>query len=674
MARPGGPFILGALGLGLGACVAEPARGPSPAGTSVPSAFGDTATPAPSAAVASAESERLRGPNVPARRIALGERMGCSVLVDGGLACWGIDVGATPSRVAGISDAEDVAVGDDVVVLRRGGGVSVFVGGDLASSPMPLIEGARSIAAHGSTLCAVRDDRRVACWQGGVRGTSGAPRAPRVARLERVVSLAVGAQACAVVESGRVSCFQPDTSSAWTLPGVQRATAVSVGLRRVCALHKDDATTTLDSAICFDFDNPARSSVLMGIGEALAITAPQSTDTPLTCVGHREEIECKRRSTFGPLMTPPTQAGVPEGTVRLPAGRKVKQLAAARRAICALDDAGIVRCWGQNAASLLGLPDTQWVARATKVEGAPPLRSIAAGRGFTCGLSTKDEVVCWGSQRRAASETKPPRLDPPRTIPGSAGAARLFADAAYACWFTKDGAASCFYAERTPGTPVRVPALDGARELALPPFGIQAPVALVDASGKLRIGTTANAKGLEGLAVRPVDGVTGAHGLALRFGPVPGTVLPDLVFAQTDGGIVAVEVERDGTATVAPFSTCSGTLQIRADGLALFSGGKVARCMPGAPPKTLVNASPLVAIAPGNRVCGTTGDGKFGCIAHGRFVPHFETFVQLASSDSHDCVVDAKGETWCRGDNDAGQCGTDAGTFRAEEPVELHFE
>lgn len=334
----------------------------TPVATAPASASPVSTSPAsvPAASASVSETPKPPGSSVAAKRIALGERLGCAVLVDGGLTCWG-EAGPAPRRVTGVTDAADVAVGDDVVVLRRDGSASVFVAGDLATKPIAVPLGRKiiSIGAAKKAICAVGDDRHVSCWPGGVAGEGGAPQKPKVARLERVVSVAVGAKACAVVESGRVSCFETDTSNAWTLPGVFGAVEATVGLRRVCARHLSDSWSILHSVTCFDFDNPARTALLSGFGAAAVTSAESVSDTPITCSGHNEKIACERRSTFGPLTMPPVKPGVPERTVTLPAGRKVVQLAAASRTACVLDDAGAVRCWGQNHGSLLGLPDAE---------------------------------------------------------------------------------------------------------------------------------------------------------------------------------------------------------------------------------------------------------------------------------------------------------------------------
>src|SRR5262249_45825022 len=59
-------------------------------------------------------------------------------------------------------------------------------------------------------------------------------------------------------------------------------------------------------------------------------------------------------------------------------------------------------CWGANDKGQLGLPASSVdVLRPTEVPNAQTLRKLALGGEFSCGITSDDRVVCWGSDEVA---------------------------------------------------------------------------------------------------------------------------------------------------------------------------------------------------------------------------------------------------------------------------------
>ena len=173
------------------------------------------------------------------RSIALDVNEACAVLFSGQAYCWGDssngrigDGGstfypATPQRVSGLNDAESIAIGKGVCVVRRTGTVSCWgeyapvsnvEGGLQASVPTDIDIGASITAIFsGRARCALTLEATVVCW-GSSTANFGAGDNPypyveikgAIAPLlgGRVSSLAMGrTHACALMADTQVKCW-----------------------------------------------------------------------------------------------------------------------------------------------------------------------------------------------------------------------------------------------------------------------------------------------------------------------------------------------------------------------------------------------------------------------------------------------------------------------------------
>lgn len=158
----------------------------------------------------------------------------CALHATGEVSCWGsyADGATTPSRIAGLDDAEQLSAGGYHVCALRTGGAVVCWGangtgqlgdGSLAASSQPVsVSGlidAIAVSAGSGHSCAVRADGRVACWGAGTRGELGDGRAsststpvvvPDLANVEEVVA-ATGCT-CSRSVSGEVLCWGSNTA------------------------------------------------------------------------------------------------------------------------------------------------------------------------------------------------------------------------------------------------------------------------------------------------------------------------------------------------------------------------------------------------------------------------------------------------------------------------------
>lgn len=175
-----------------------------------------------------------------ALHIAAGQYHTCVVRTSGKVACWGentdgqVGTGtangppvATPTDVAGISDAVGVACGASFsCALRSGGGVTCWgngLGGQLGTgtkqiqptpSPVAMLTNAVAISAGESHACAVKVDGKIACWGDNVNGQLGTGDLSErttptvIASLDAMGIVASAARStCAAKKTGGVFCW-----------------------------------------------------------------------------------------------------------------------------------------------------------------------------------------------------------------------------------------------------------------------------------------------------------------------------------------------------------------------------------------------------------------------------------------------------------------------------------
>ena len=84
----------------------------------------------------------------------------------------------------------------------------------------------------------------------------------------------------------------------------------------------------------------------------------------------------------------------------------IVQISAARRTTCAVDGAGIVRCWGSNANGQLGLAgasqldDSARHATPTPVTTTGVFARVDVGARTACAISSAGEAICWGANEQ----------------------------------------------------------------------------------------------------------------------------------------------------------------------------------------------------------------------------------------------------------------------------------
>lgn len=314
-------------------------------------------------------------------QLSASEEFACALLGDGGVWCWGR------------------------------GNVGQLGNGrfDATAPPARVLDGPYTqLAAGRQHTCALRVDRGVECWGSGTNRALG-----QAASTDQAVPIVVaGLTADEVISAGAHSCARLGAQgSCWgdgdggqlgdgtqpdfrAMPGPILVTSTQLWLG-----DDDGCAWTPTGLRCW------------GINAAGQLGVPPATTTGL----------CKDSADVTNQPCSPTGVTVPMFAT-------VAQLSLARTHSCALDGAGGIWCWGDNAAGELG--DATLVARSNPVQVAlAPARQVVALHETTCALLVDGTVSCWGEGNNGelgdgGTTDKRPL---PAAVPGLAGVEQLSA-------------------------------------------------------------------------------------------------------------------------------------------------------------------------------------------------------------------------------------------------------
>lgn len=434
------------------------------------------------------------------KKLSFGANFACALTQAGTVACFGdnsagqagtgkrasrfFDV-TTPTPVAGLSDAIDIAGGRlDACALRKGGkavcwGVragSIAKGPALTPVAMPQAgEGLTRLFLGPDHGCAEKADGKLACFWGFPISANEAE-AKAEPPLSKVLDLVATSHAVwalnaagEVLQFGERSRLYPMA----TVSGLTDATLVGVGEGMGCALRRDGTAACWGATGGSFISSGSMATPTAGLDPTARAVPGIAQATSLTvgwahaCVGHADgTASCWGANDQGQLGTG-KRGAVPTAAQRQKAGltgafipsdllprepaqkvaglTNVKQLAAGSNFTCARVLTGKVLCWGEGRNGQLGQGAAAASLTPVEVKGLTDATFIAAGEASACAVRADGSVSCWGRNKADLLASDAERGDAltPIQIPRITGARVVGVGEGHACVATAKGV-SCW--------------------------------------------------------------------------------------------------------------------------------------------------------------------------------------------------------------------------------------
>lgn len=371
----------------------------------------------------------------------------------------------------GTCDGDGVCVPGGVGGMGNTGGTGPTggAGGSGTGGGGGATAGKVGIAAGGDHACAIQPDGHVYCWGSnsdgqlgdGTFGDSSLP--VLVEGVRGAVAVDTGtAFSCALVApsdrlelGGKIYCWGSssfgqrgdgtfaDSNVAVEVTGITDAVDFDLGNVHACAVHADGALSCwgsgssgkLGNGITGDHANPQIVSTITdahAVGLSNSATCVVHDDTTVSCVG------------LGPLGD---NTGSPSTSFvdvlhdnSVTTFDKADTVDGGMGHMCALEQTGLIRCWGVNNSGQLG--DGSQLDRfgAREILGFNAT-DVAAGAGHSCATTPANEVFCWGTDPNATGVGS--TLSPVQVL-GVPAAVGVAAGNGFTCMVAADGSGFCW--------------------------------------------------------------------------------------------------------------------------------------------------------------------------------------------------------------------------------------
>jgi len=310
------------------------------------------------------------------------------------------------------------------------------------------------------------------CWQSTPPPTPPAPRPtapapappPTTAPVDPV--LEVDAQAfhtCARRKSGDVLCWgkntygqlgdgrREDSARLVKVGGLVDAAELAVGLDFSCALR------AAGSVVCWGNNEDGQlgdgrgmkpGALSLRAVKVAGLRAPQQVSAGEYHACALEQggvVKCWGNGDNGQIGSDAQRAfGMPLTIERL---GPVVQIASGSAHVCALEQSGIVKCWGRNTEGQLGDGKSGSRIKAVTVANLEDAVELASGHHHTCARRRGGAVACWGDNGRGQlgpEAGREPKSGVPVSVPGLGAVVQLAGGGDHTCARMQSGRVTCW--------------------------------------------------------------------------------------------------------------------------------------------------------------------------------------------------------------------------------------
>lgn len=319
--------------------------------------------------------------------VTVGDRASCLLNTDNTVWCWGNNRGINLRVDAGLrnvpqwQNAETVI--DSICFAKRTGPPGSILGWPcnifkpVRLSPRAFAK--LTLPMRDEPLCAIDAAGAPFCWDqgpsvvttpdstsaGGLEwcGTTFCLSLPQPMRTaQRLASFAPNTTLCALSSTGTVLCRGRNSKALMGNRGINFVTDTFVPV--------------------------------LGAPAATAIAA--SPDGYFACaVATTQKVWCWGESLYGAVGNGSFSETVPS-PVQVTSTQNFRSLVATLGAVCGLTTAGAAWCWGDGRSGQIGWNGYGWSTTPYAVSGGRVFTQLAAGPGHICGLDTGGAAWCWG--------------------------------------------------------------------------------------------------------------------------------------------------------------------------------------------------------------------------------------------------------------------------------------
>ena len=304
---------------------------------------------------------------------------------------------------------------------------SLFLGGSSWAAPSPTCDegDVTQLSAGFRHACAVRADHSLWCWgfnfngQLGTGSTTYEYTPVQVTALgHRVRSVAASDQhTCAITVDNSLWCWGDNSSGELgdgtttnslvpvAVPGLTHAVAsVAVGANTTCVVKGDHSLVCWGASYNGSLGAGGTGNILTPspiVGLESQKTVEVSLLTDLCALTEQGAVYCWGDNQYGDLgQGDLVTRYTPTPVTALPA--PIRTVTAHGDAVCALDVAGNVSCWGKNDSGQVGdgsnVPAYPFaVPSPTVLATIPDSVDVAVGNGAGCAIQRGGRLSCWGS-------------------------------------------------------------------------------------------------------------------------------------------------------------------------------------------------------------------------------------------------------------------------------------